>query len=97
MTWRAEGLLVFTASEATFPAFDAKESFHEMNVPPTDFGDARMEGIGCWHPVFPATAADVRMWGAVGTTTILEAIRLPKRRCQYFRQRFDGTVEKLNG
>lgn len=97
MTWRAEGLLVFTASEATFPAIDAKESFHEMNVPPTDFGDARMEGIGCWHPVFPATAADVRMWSAVATTTILEAIRLPKRRCQYFRQGFDGTVEKLNG
>ncbi|MFS8146918.1 ThiF family adenylyltransferase [Rhizobium sp. BR 249] len=97
MTWRAEGLLVFTASEATFPAIDAKESFNEMNVPPTDFGDAYMEGIGCWHPVFPATAADVRMWGAVATTTILEAIRLPKRRCQYFRQGFDGTVERLNG
>ncbi|MHC2215738.1 HesA/MoeB/ThiF family protein [Rhizobium leguminosarum] len=97
MTWRAEGLLVFTASEATFPAIDAKESFHEMDVPPTDFHDARMEGIGCWHPVFPATAADVRMWSAVATTTILDAIRLPKRRCHYFRQRFDGTVEKLNG
>lgn len=97
MTWRAEGLLVFTASESTFPAIDAKESFNEMNVPPTDFGDARMEGIGCWHPVFPATAADVRMWSAVATRTILEAIRSPKRRCQYFRQAFDGTVEKLNG
>ncbi|WFU10363.1 ThiF family adenylyltransferase [Rhizobium sp. CB3090] len=97
MTWRAEGLLVFTASEATFPAIDAKESFHEMNVPPTDFGDARMEGIGCWHPVFPATAADVRMWGAVGARAILEAIRHPGRRCLYYRQGFDGTVEKLNG
>lgn len=49
MTWRAEGLLVFIASEASFPAIDAKESFHEMDVPPTEFGDARMEGIGCWH------------------------------------------------
>ncbi|MBY5439052.1 thiamine biosynthesis protein ThiF [Rhizobium leguminosarum] len=97
MTWRAEGLLVFTASEATFPAIDAKESFHEMNVPPTDFGDARMEGIGCWHPVFPATAADVRMWSAVGARTILEAIRHPERRCLYYRQCSDGTVEKLNG
>ncbi|MCB4917927.1 HesA/MoeB/ThiF family protein [Brucella sp. ZJ1_1] len=97
MTWRAEGLLVFTASEAAFPAIDAKQSFNEMNVPPTDFGDARMEGIGCWHPVFPATAADVRLWSSVATTTILEAIRSPKRRCQYFRQRFDGTIEKLNG
>jgi hypothetical protein len=97
MTWRAEGLLVFTASEANFPAIDAKESFNEMNVPPTDLGDALMEGIGCWHPVFPATASDVRMWGAVATTTILEVIKSPKRLCLYFRQRFDGTVERLNG
>ncbi|MBY5660409.1 thiamine biosynthesis protein ThiF [Rhizobium leguminosarum] len=97
MTWRAEGLLVFTASEATFPAIDAKESFNEMNVPPTDFGDARMEGIGCWHPVFPATAADVRLWSAVGARAVLDAIRDPKRRCLYYRQGFDGTVEKVNG
>ncbi len=97
MTWRAEGLLVFTASEATFPAIDAKESFHELDVPPTDFGDARMEGIGCWHPVFPATAADVRMWSAIGARAILEATRHPERRCLYYRQGFDGTVEKLNG
>ncbi len=97
MTWRAEGLLVFIASEASFPAIDAKESFYEMEVPSTDFGDARMEGIGCWHPVFPATAADVRMWSAVGARAILEAMRRPERRCLYYRQGFDGTVEKLNG
>jgi hypothetical protein len=97
MTWRAEGLLVYTASEAAFPAVDAKESFHEMNVPPTDFRDARMEGIGCWHPVFPATAADVRMWSAVGARAVLDTIRLPERRCLYYRQGFDGTVERING
>ncbi|MDR9762231.1 ThiF family adenylyltransferase [Rhizobium redzepovicii] len=97
MTWRAEGLLVFTVSEATFPAVDAKESFNEMNVPPTDFGDARMEGVGCWHPVFPATAADVRLWSAIGAGAVLDAIRKPERRCLYYRQGFDGTVEKVNG
>jgi hypothetical protein len=97
MTWRAEGLLVFTVSEATFPAVDAKESFNEMNVPPTDFGGARMEGIGCWHPVFPATAADVRLWSAIGAGVVLDAIRKPERRCLYYRQGFDGTVEKVNG
>lgn len=97
MTWKAEGLLVYTASEATFPAIDAKESFHEMDVPLTDFGDARMEGIGCWHPVFPATAADVRLWSSVGARAILESMKLPQRRCLYYRQGFDGTVEKING
>lgn len=97
MTWRAEGLLVFIASEASFPAIDAKESFHEMDVPPTEFGDAHMEGIGCWHPVFPATAADVRMWSAVGARATLEAMRSRERRCLYYRQGFDGTVEKRSG
>lgn len=97
MTWRAEGLLVFTASEATFPAIDAKESFQEMDVPATDFGDARMEGIGCWHPVFPATAADVRMWSAVGARAIFEAVKRPERRYLYYRQGFDGSVEKRSG
>lgn len=97
MTWRAEGLLVYTASETAFPAIDAKESFLEFAIPPTDIDDARMEGIGCWHPVFPATAADVRLWSAVGSKAVLRAIGSPGRRREYFRQSADGSVEKING
>nr|WP_197980196.1 MULTISPECIES: ThiF family adenylyltransferase [unclassified Rhizobium] len=96
MTWRAEGLLVYTASETAFPAIDAKERFLEFDIPPTDLDDARMEGIGCWHPVFPATAADVRLWSAIGSKAVLKAIESPGRRCDYFRQSADGTVEKVN-
>lgn len=97
MTWRAEGLLVYTASEAAFPTLDAKESFMEFDIPPTDLDDARMEGIGCWHPVFPATAANVRLWSAIGSKAVIRAIESPGRRREYFRQSADGTVEKVNG
>jgi hypothetical protein len=94
VTWKAEGLLVFTASEASFPAIDAKERFNDFDTPPVDFDEAQIEGVGCWHPVFPADAADMRLWAAVGTKAIVRAIRSPKRRCEYFTQNPDGTVER---
>ncbi|MBO0132207.1 HesA/MoeB/ThiF family protein [Agrobacterium burrii] len=94
MTWKAEGLLIFTASEASFPTIDAKERFSEVDVPPTDLNDARVEGVGCWHPVFPASAADVRLWSAVGSKAVVRAMRSPERRCEYFRQSDDGMVER---
>lgn len=94
MTWKAEGLLVYTASETSFPTVDAKESFANFDVPPARSNDARVEGIGCWHPVFPADSSDVRLWSAIGSKAILRAIRSPERRCEYFRQGVDGTVER---
>lgn len=96
MTWRAEGMLVFTATESSFPAIDAKDRFAEIDVPPSDLGEARMEGIGCWHPVFPASTADVGLWSAIGSKAILNAIRVPGRSCTYFRQNSDATVERLD-
>lgn len=96
MTWQAEGLLVFTASEASFPAIDAKERFGEIDLPPADLGDARMEGIGCWHPVFPASAADVRLWSSIATKEIFKAMKSPERQCIYFRQSEAGSVERFD-
>lgn len=97
MTWRAEGLLVYTASETAFPTIDAKQSFLEFDLPPTNIDDAMMEGIGCWHPVFPATAADVGLWSAVASKAVLRAMESPGRTREYFRQSSDGTVERICG
>lgn len=94
VTWKAEGLLVYTAAEVSFPVIDAKERFNDFDTPPVDFDEARVEGIGCWHPVFPADAADMRLWAALGTKAIVRAIRSPERRCEYFTQNPDGTVER---
>jgi len=97
MTWKAEGLLAFTASETAFPTIDAKQRFADLAAPPTSLVDAPVEGIGCWHPVFPASASNVMLWSALGSQFIIEAIHSSERRCEYFRQLADGSVERLSG
>jgi len=93
MTWRAEGLFAYAASESSFPAIDAKAKFSASPSPPFDDLDAKIEGIGCWHAVFPATADDVQLWGAIGSKFIRRAVLSPRRHYEYFRQMPDGTVE----
>lgn len=97
MTWQAEALLFFTASESSFPAIDAKERFSKMNVPPADVDGAPMEGIGCWHPVFPATAADVGLWAAIAAKEVMKSVENPRRGCVYFQQMPDGAVVRHDG
>lgn len=93
MTWRAEGLFAYAASESSFPAIDAKCQFATSPTPRPNELDAQIEGIGCWHAVFPATADDVQLWGAIGSKFIRRAVLNPERRYEYFRQMPDGTVE----
>jgi hypothetical protein len=94
ITWRAEGLLAFCASEAIFPAIDAKSRFAMIPGPDADLSNAPIEGIGCWHAVFPATADDVHLWGAIGSKAVRRAILQPARRCDYYSQLPDGSVER---
>jgi hypothetical protein len=94
MTWRAEGLFAYAASETSFPAIDAKAHFADSPIPALNEADAQIEGIGCWHAVFPATADDVQLWGAIGSKFIRRAILDPVRRYEYFQQMPDGTVER---
>lgn len=94
MTWRAEGLFAFAASETTFPVTDASSRFDDSASPEIDMDEARIEGIGCWHPVFPARADDVQLWAAVGTKFICRVVSAPGRIYEYFKQMPDGTVER---
>lgn len=94
MTWRAEGLFAYAASETMFPAIDALSRFEESASPDIDLGEARIEGIGCWHPVFPARADDVQLWAAVATKFICRVVSAPGRVYEYFKQMPDGTVER---
>ncbi|WP_419685521.1 ThiF family adenylyltransferase [Serratia marcescens] len=94
MTWRAEGLFAFAASETTFPVTDASSRFDASASPEIDMDEARIEGIGCWHPVFPARADDVQLWAAVGTKFICRVVSAPGRIYEYFKQMPDGTVER---
>lgn len=92
MTWEAEGLLAYAASETSFPAVDAMSYFASSSPRLSSTHEMNMEGIGCWHPVFPATADDVQLWGAISSKFVRAAIESPKRTRAYFRQNADGTV-----
>lgn len=96
MSWRAEGLLAYAASEAVFPTFDATARFGAAPTPPVDFDEAKSEGVGCWNAVFPATADDVQLWAALGSKFVRRAIISGGRSCAYFRQTDLGTVERVD-
>lgn len=95
MSWRAEGLIAFSTSAALFPSVQAKHAFRSSIIPRMD-DTARMEGIGCWHAVFPAAADDVQLWGAIGTKYIRRAALNPNHSQHYYRQRNDGSVERID-
>lgn len=96
MTWQAKGLFAYTASEASFPALDAISRFSAIAPLPEIGNIGEMEGIGCWHPVFPATADDVSLWGAIASKFIRRAILSPATTATLYLQREDGSVESLN-
>lgn len=95
MAWRAAGLLAFSASEASFPALDAKSRFNGAPTPAVDFADARVEGIGCWLPVFPAGADDVHLWASIGCKFIRQSLSERGRHFAYFRQSGAGEVDRV--
>lgn len=94
MTWEARGLFAYSASETAFPAVDATESFVEASPAPDGENVGDMEGIGCWHPVFPATADDVSLWGAIGAKFVRRAIVDARRQAVLYTQKEDGSVDR---
>ncbi len=96
ISWQAEGLFAFAASEARFPVVDALAHFDKSPAPPIAELDRHTEGMGCWHAVFPATAADIQLWASVSTRFILSAMKATGRQYAYYRQTPEGTVEKVN-
>jgi hypothetical protein len=96
MTWQAKGLFAYAASEASFPAIDAIVRYAAV-APATGInGTGEMEGIGCWHPVFPATADDVNLWGAVGSKFVRRSIIARHTMAVLFLQKEDGSVERYD-
>jgi hypothetical protein len=92
ISWAAKEFYCFAASETMFPAADAKERFSKHVSFRPDMSQANREGIGCWHPVFPATADDIQQWSAIGTKFIRSAIRDRQRVCKIYRADADGGV-----
>lgn len=62
--FRARRLFCFAASGNSFPQADFRKQLHPWLVQELrDYADEQLprEGIGCWHPVFPARVDDVTM------------------------------------
>lgn len=92
LTWRGKGLLAFYASESAFPSQDAIERFQIAPHPDPDANEASIEGLGCWHPVFPATQADVQLWAAMAVGFLERMIGTRQRACSYFRRNDQGEI-----
>ncbi|WP_170971435.1 ThiF family adenylyltransferase [Mesorhizobium sp. GR13] len=94
MTWQASGMLAYSDEQASFPAEDAIERFMACSDKPDEGRLGLMDGIGCWHPVFPASADDVQLWAAIGTKFIRRAVLERHRICEHFVQDQLGAVER---
>ncbi|UIJ85271.1 ThiF family adenylyltransferase [Rhizobium leguminosarum] len=90
--WGARDFFCYSASEAIFPAVDAKAQFATVPSHRPDAANANREGIGCWHPVFSATADDINLWSAIGTKFIQHAVATRERTCRIYTLAEDGTV-----
>lgn len=98
VNWGAQGLLVWSSRGAAFPAIDAIERLGALaeNSRPEKL-DERIEGIGCWHPVFPADAADIQIWAGIGARFVLEMASVGQERCGIYHFNDDGTIGYRHG
>ncbi|WP_010657911.1 HesA/MoeB/ThiF family protein [Brucella anthropi] len=96
ISWGAREFFCFSASEVSFPSIDALGRFSQgMTIRPS-IESANREGIGCWHPVFPADADDIQLWSAIGSRFVRRAIIERTRMCKIFRLSDDSTVTVTN-
>lgn len=78
--WACQRLFCFLARSTTFPSDDYwtelgpwVKTEREAEIP----SEQRSAGAGCWHPVFPAQAADLSLMAATATKEIEHATTNP--------------------
>ncbi|MEW5993082.1 MAG: ThiF family adenylyltransferase [Candidatus Zixiibacteriota bacterium] len=73
--WKASRLYCFSSHGLYFPAEIYREQYNswkEVELSARNAEGLTWEGIGCWHPIFPARAEDV-MLGAALAVKFIEA------------------------
>ena len=90
--WEAKECFCFSASESMFPAIDALERFSNSISFRPNIETANREGIGCWHPVFPASSDDIQLWSAIGAKFVRKAIINRDRACKVYTLSDNSTV-----
>lgn len=94
MTWAGAGMVAFSTSATRFPAAEAADFFLRASPRPDDGHEMAMEGIGCWHPIFPATADDVQLWAALGSKFVRRAVETVGTVKTHYVLGADGTVDR---
>ena len=54
-----------------------------------------MEGIGCYHPIFPATYSDVSIWASIFVKEIINTLNKDVKEKLKFFELEDGAVKIL--
>ncbi|WP_089259193.1 ThiF family adenylyltransferase [Cereibacter sphaeroides] len=98
VNWGAQGLMFWSSRGASFPAVNATERLEALAKKFRPEGlDERIEGIGCWHPVFPADAADIRIWAGMGARYVLDQIGGGSEGCGIYFFNDDRTIGLEHG
>jgi hypothetical protein len=94
---RARHLFCFTASGSTFPGTVFRERLHPwLERELAEYADQSLprEGIGCWHPIFPARIDDVTLMASVSLkyleATVVNPPALPT--LTVFEQQYEGDL-----
>lgn len=76
--WGARRLFCFAAKGPWFPVEHFKECHgawrEREEAARKELGEPLWEGVGCWHPVFPATGTDVAAMGMVAVRFIAKVL-----------------------
>lgn len=98
VNWGAQGLMFWSSRGSAFPAIDATTRLEALakRFRPEEL-EERMEGIGCWHPVFPADATDIRIWAGMGAKFVLDQFGGAPEACGIYFFNDDRTIGLEHG
>lgn len=94
--FRAERLFLFMARGAAFPHAEFIEKMHKWLVlEQEEFAKEKFprEGVGCWHPVFPARTDDIWLCASIATKHLDAHVAdaVPTGALTVFEQQYDGS------
>lgn len=98
VNWGAQGLIFWSSRGSAFPSIDAITRLGALakRFKPEKL-EERIEGIGCWHPVFPADAADIQVWAGMGARFVLDQIGGAPEACGIYFFNDDRTIGLEHG
>ncbi|MCM1295933.1 MAG: ThiF family adenylyltransferase [Muribaculaceae bacterium] len=96
-TYGAKGFLFYKQFAKTIDSdlfFKRTKEFYDKYVQDVKEENLIMEGIGCYHPVFPAMDSDVNLWSSIFVKEIVKDLENPKAcAIKAFEQAENGAIE----